>query len=247
MNSRPTDSRSGGRRSQPQWPASSAEETLATLAHEWRGGLHALVLNTEIMRIALQSSSEFPHAELLNRLAHQTRALRSMQQLMDQLLEARQPQPARETSHDVLDLRELVIDVLSCEEDSLHSAHCSCSLVAPAPVQGHWDPLQLRVAISNLVSNAIKYGAGQPVEISVGVREEHAYVRVTDHGSGVKPEDRDRIFERFERGVSNPSVSGYGLGLWLVRNIARAHGGDVALSSVPGHGAAFTLSLPGLR
>jgi signal transduction histidine kinase len=242
-----TTERSGDPSPQLQWPASSAEEILVTLAHEWRGRLHALVLNTELMRMALHSGSELPRVELLDRLAHQTRALRSMQQLMDQLLEARQPQPVRETSKDVLDLRALVIDVLSCEEDALRSAQCSCSLVAPAPVPGQWDASQLRVAISNLVSNAIKYGAGQPVEVSVGLREEHAYVCVADHGSGVKPEDRDRIFERFERAASNLSVSGYGLGLWLVRNIARAHGGDVALRSVPGHGAAFTLSLPCLR
>jgi signal transduction histidine kinase len=146
-----------------------------------------------------------------------------------------------------LDLRALVIEVLRSEEDALHSANCNCSLVAPAAVPGPWDALQLRVAIGNLVSNAIKYGAGRPVEIRVGLREEHGFVCVTDHGSGVRPEDRERIFERFERATSIPGVNGYGLGLWLVRNIARAHGGDVTLHSVVGQGATFTLNLPRRR
>jgi signal transduction histidine kinase len=229
---------------QPEWPATSPDEILTTLAHEWRGRLHALVLNTEIMRMAVRSMNELPRAQLLDRLDYQRRALRSMQQLMEQLLKAQQPQILREPSAGELDLRALVVDILHSDEDALTSARCSCSLVAPVPVSGSWDALQLRVAISNLVSNAIKYGAGRPVEISVGICDEHAFVCVSDQGNGVRPEDRERIFERFERAVSSASVTGYGLGLWLVRNIARAHGGDVVLRSVPGHGAAFTLRLP---
>jgi signal transduction histidine kinase len=221
------------------------EENLVTLAHELYGRLHVLAMNTDSMHEAARSvEAEAPRAWFLDRLDRQARTLRAMRQLMENLLEVRHAPRAHETSVQHVDLRTIVMDVLHSDGEALRAAHCNCSLVAPIPVLGRWDPLQLRLAIGNLVSNAVKYGAGRPVEISVGVRDESAFVCVADQGNGVLPEDRERIFERFERARTSPRSPGFGIGLWLVRNVARAHGGDVNLHSVPGQGAAFTLSLP---
>ncbi|MBV9949284.1 MAG: ATP-binding protein, partial [Myxococcales bacterium] len=67
---------------------------------------------------------------------------------------------------------------------------------------------------------------------------------VRDEGIGVAPEDRRRIFERFERSEARPDRPGFGVGLWVARQFAVAHGGDIALESVPGGGSTFTASLP---
>lgn len=228
------------------WPSESAEDRLCALAHELRGGLHILTLNTNLMldRTRTEDTAGVSSTWLADRLRRQADGLRSMLELIERLLD----QEVSEHSSEVrtlrlIDLRALVFEILQSDSESLQAARCMCSLQAPCAVSGYWDSLQLRVAISNLIGNAIKFGPGKPVEISVGCREDVAYVRVTDHGPGVSAEDKDRIFERFER--ASGGVRGAGLGLWLVRGIARAHGGEVTVSSAPGLGATFTFSLPG--
>ena len=98
--------------------------------------------------------------------------------------------------------------------------------------------------MTNLVSNAIKFGPGKPVEVTVTVEDEVGIVEVTDHGIGIKPEDQVRIFERFERAVSMRHFGGLGLGLWIVRQIVEALGGTISVESQPGDGSRFTVKLP---
>jgi signal transduction histidine kinase len=214
------------------------------VAHELRGRLNVLSLNSDGLLSAAQAiGTELSRAWLLERLERLDRALRSMRELMERLLEVQQLQ-LDTVPRPQVDLRTIVLEVLHSDSEALRSARCTCELVAPEAVTGDWDALQLRVAIGNLVGNALKFGAGRPIAINVGVRNARAFVRVADQGSGVQPEDCDRIFERFERASDGEHANGWGLGLWLVRNIARAHGGDVTVHSAPDEGAAFTLSLP---
>jgi len=99
--------------------------------------------------------------------------------------------------------------------------------------------------VVNLVSNALKYGAGKPIEISAGVVDGRARLVVRDHGIGIGATDQARIFERFERAVSL-DYGGIGLGLHITREIVRAHGGTIRVESELGEGAAFIVELPGL-
>ena len=121
-----------------------------------------------------------------------------------------------------------------------------------SPVRGRWDRSRVDQIITNLVSNAIKYGGGKPISITVaggdgdgdGGEGGGARVVVVDQGIGVAPSDHLRIFERFERAVTRSHYSGMGLGLWISRRIAEAMGGRVTLESELGRGARFTLWLP---
>jgi signal transduction histidine kinase len=97
--------------------------------------------------------------------------------------------------------------------------------------------------VVNLLSNALKYGAGKPIELVVGVDDGRAFLTVRDHGIGIRPIDQARIFERFERAVSL-DYGGLGLGLHITREIVRAHGGVIRVESELGAGAAFTVELP---
>jgi signal transduction histidine kinase len=112
------------------------------------------------------------------------------------------------------------------------------------------DPVGLRTAVSNLLDNAIKY-SGDRVEISVGLdtgdEDRLILLRVTDRGVGIPPEELKRIFKRFYRvpGRNSFKVKGTGLGLFIVRAIAKAHGGKAYASSEGvGHGTTITLALP---
>jgi signal transduction histidine kinase len=142
-----------------------------------------------------------------------------------------------------VDLAGLTAEAVDRWKDELARVGCDCTLEAPAPVVGHWDGLRLEQVIDNLLGNATKYGPGKPIHVSV--KQEGAVARLTvqDHGMGIAPEDQARIFERFERAVSE-NYGGFGLGLWISREVVKAHNGRFSVASAPGQGATFTVELP---
>jgi signal transduction histidine kinase len=111
-------------------------------------------------------------------------------------------------------------------------------------VVGSWDRLRVETVVTNLVSNALKFGGGKPVEVSLRRAGEVARLSVTDRGIGIAPEEQGRIFEKFECAVPRRHYGGFGLGLWIVRQLVVAHGGTVRVDSQEGHGSTFTVDLP---
>ena len=112
------------------------------------------------------------------------------------------------------------------------------------PLWGLWDRFRLEQVVGNLISNALKYGQGQPVEISVTKEDGWAVLAVRDRGIGIAPEDHTRIFERFERAVSNRHYGGLRLGLWIARQVVEASAGTISVESETGQGSCFTVRLP---
>jgi signal transduction histidine kinase len=124
------------------------------------------------------------------------------------------------------------------------AAHCTLTLHLDQPALGVLDATRLDQIVTNLIANALKYGAGAPVEISVESDEQVIRLTVRDHGIGISPADQHRIFLRFERAADERQYSGAGLGLWITSELVKALGGRITLHSVPGAGAAFTVVLP---
>jgi signal transduction histidine kinase len=104
--------------------------------------------------------------------------------------------------------------------------------------------LRLELVLTTLLSNAIKFGGGRPIDIRLKENDRVVHLSVKDQGMGIARDDQTRIFERFERAVPQKSVGGFGLGLWIVRQIATAMGGTIEVASEKGRGAEFTLTLP---
>jgi len=98
--------------------------------------------------------------------------------------------------------------------------------------------------LTNLLSNALKYGEGRPVRVAVEATPEVATLEVQDHGIGMSPEVMGRIFHPFERGVPAGHYGGLGLGLYITDQIVRAQGGRIKVRSTPAQGAIFTVELP---
>ena len=117
------------------------------------------------------------------------------------------------------------------------------SLCAQAAT-GPWDRERLEQVVINLLSNALRYGARTPIEVSVAAAADAAILTVADQGEGIAPELQTRIFDKFERGVSSRHYGGLGLGLYITRSIVEAHGGTIAVQSALGEGARFTVWLP---
>ena len=107
------------------------------------------------------------------------------------------------------------------------------------------DPERLRQVIGNLIDNAVKYSpAGEPVKVKVAPLPSVVTLSVSDRGPGIARDDQRLIFEKFGRAGGPGSKPGTGLGLYIARSIAEAHGGTLEVSSAPGRGATFTLKLP---
>ncbi len=117
-------------------------------------------------------------------------------------------------------------------------------LDARDPVVGEWDGARLTRAVAHLVENGVKFGRGHPVEVTVSAEGGDGCVQVRDHGPGVPGDERERIFGKFERAASPDNVGGLGLGLWMARLVAEAHGGTVVVEGGAGDGATFTLRVP---
>lgn len=109
------------------------------------------------------------------------------------------------------------------------------------------DRLSLEQIIDNLISNAVKYGAGTPILISAtaDIENNTGVISVRDEGPGIALADQTRIFERFERAVRpGEQATGFGVGLWIVRQLTEAMGGTITVYSQPGLGSAFTITMP---
>ncbi len=130
-----------------------------------------------------------------------------------------------------------------CAEDAVRVG-CELRLDVPDTVVGAWDRLRLDQVLQNLLSNALKYGHGQPVTVTVRADADSATVTVRDQGIGIASEDQARLFQKFERVASERNYSGFGLGLWIVKQILDAMGGTIQVESAPGRGATFSVVLP---
>ena len=109
---------------------------------------------------------------------------------------------------------------------------------------GNWDRSKVEQILTNLMTNALKYGQGKPIHLSIKRDGKNVILKVQDQGSGIAINDQKRIFERFERAISFDEVSGLGLGLYIANQIAIAHGGYIKVESVMDIGSTFTVSLP---
>jgi signal transduction histidine kinase len=143
------------------------------------------------------------------------------------------------------DLADLVRDVISRYEDAAAEAGSRIDLSISGPAVGCWDRSRLDQVVTNLVGNAVKYGQGAPITVSVSSGSSgHVRLTVRDGGPGIPLEHQERIFGQFERANDSENMPGMGLGLWLVRRIVTAHGGAINVDSLPGRGATFSVLLP---
>ena len=143
-----------------------------------------------------------------------------------------------------VDLSETAREVAARFEPDVVRVGATITVDAPPGVVGAWDGRRLDQVVTNLVSNAVKYGEGTPIYVSVARRGAEAVLVVTDRGKGIAPRDHRRIFQRFERGDHGVGYAGLGIGLWIAHEIVTALGGSIGVDSLPGRGATFTVALP---
>lgn len=219
---------------------------LATVSHELRTPLQALHVSLELLLTRIRNSADdVPQSWTLGRLELAKRSSARLTKLVSTMLDVSLIQSGRLDLHpEPLDFSELVGDVVTSARDDLTWAGCECTVSSTGVVAGKWDRVRLELVVRNLLSNAMKYGAGRPIRVQVEGYETSARLTVQDHGVGIAPEDQSRIFERFERARTTSHLAGFGLGLWIVKHVVEAMHGSISLTSRLGEGATFVITLP---
>lgn len=216
------------------------EEFIAVAAHELRTPLTPLKLQLE----GLARGDKSDPVRVSNKVASAMREADRLQTIVETILDVAEATPDVHLRRRTVELGALAEAVAARFEESLRAARCELRILAPEPVSGRWDAARLELVIGNLLDNAIKFGAGKPIELRVSRRGRWAVLSVSDHGIGMSPEATARVFERFERAAPVTSYGGLGLGLYVARTTVEAHGGDISVESRPGAGATFTVRLP---
>lgn len=219
------------------------DRQLSIATHELRTPISSIQLNLQLLERTARIKGTMAADAVLRLLEVPMRQLRRLAHMVDRLLDAAQVESDRLVLHrERVDLYALVHDVGRRLAEVARAADCRMVLEDCESVEGHWDRLRLEQVVSNLLTNAIKYGGGV-VEVSTrGGTQAHLYVR--DRGAGIAPQDRQRIFEPYERLGSAASEDGAGLGLYIVREIVHAHGGEISVDDAPGSGTTFSVTLP---
>ncbi|WP_171810940.1 hybrid sensor histidine kinase/response regulator [Corallococcus exiguus] len=218
------------------------DEFLSVVSHELKTPLAGFRLQLDLIERGLGPDA---HARLGERLLFTRRQVHRLATVVETLLDMSllSSGPVHLKVED-MDLAALVKEEVAQAREELCREGCEVTLRVGGPVRGRFDRARLEQVVQGLLSNALKYGPGKPVEVHVAQVGPSARLTVVDHGMGVRPEDRERIWQRFERAVSVRNFGGLGLGLWIARQVVEAHGGTVGLSETPGGGATFTVSLP---
>jgi signal transduction histidine kinase len=221
------------------------EEFISMASHELRTPLTTLKLRLQSMRRTVELDPGAPCAELERPIGVSCHQTERMSHLVDEMLSIARLHGGRLS----LELREVNLAVLAMRviDDHAEAIARSGSTVAlrvEETVVGRWDAFRLEQVCVNLLTNALKYGAGKPITISVVRNRTHAQLTVRDEGIGIAPEDLERIFAPFERTEAARNTGGLGLGLAIAQGIVKAHGGTIRVESAPREGTTFIAELP---
>ena len=221
------------------------DEFISTASHELKTPLTGLSLGIQRLsrsELRTHSKADPTVARALSSISRQTARLNV---LVNNLLDVSRISAGRiHLEIQDVDLVDVVRGVAARFDEELSRSRSTLTLSVHGPAVGRWDRLRLEQVLTNLLSNAVKYGSGRPIEVSVALQGGTAVLRVADQGIGIRTEDQQRIFERFERAVDDNASGGIGVGLWIVREIVAALAGAVHVESAPGRGTKFTVLLP---
>lgn len=229
-----------------QHAVSVRDEFISIASHELRTPLTPLHLQMKALQRAVSDLQGNPRREaLLDRLGTCTRQVDRMTRLVANLLDVTRLHAGRlEVEREPFELGELVGDLAGRFRDELTRSGRRLELQLEADVHGRWDRLKLDQVLTNLVSNAVRYGGQGPVSVTLRREGDEAVLVVADSGIGIAPDDVALVFDRYHKGTNSRAHGGLGLGLYITRRIVEAHGGTIGVESRLGEGSVFTVRLP---
>jgi PAS domain S-box-containing protein len=224
------------------------DEFISMASHDLRGPLTTIRLQAQSLVRNLRGKAAPGPEEVASKLESVGGQVDRMVHMMELLLDISRITAGRlELQREEVDLAALVSGCAARLTEDAEAAGCELRVEAPKKVVGSWDRMRIEQVVTNLLTNAIKFGPGAPVEVTVDGAGSIATLMVRDYGVGISSEHQAQIFDRFQRVHAQKNVNGFGIGLWIVRRILEAHGGHIVVDSRAGIGATFTVELPMAR
>lgn len=224
------------------------DEFLSIASHELKTPLTALLLQSQsIKRNILQGKPDIFTPEKMTKFSIMIdQQIQRLVRLVDDMLDISRIQSGKlAINKEKFDFREAIDQVNERLEVQIKSITGeSLRKEVYEMVAGSWDRQRIEQVITNLLTNALKYGHGQPITIGLLTKNNKLRFYVKDHGEGIKNENFERIFQRFERAVSPNEVSGLGLGLYIAKQIVESHRGRIWVESEYAKGSTFWIELP---
>jgi PAS domain S-box-containing protein len=226
------------------------DEFLAIASHELKTPLTSLKLQLQMFQRTLLrgGTGELGAEEIQHFLERNGRQLDRLTRLVDDMLDISRIRTGKLTlKKERCELRHILKDIIARHREQFLASGSGDPVVEElAEVEGLWDPLRIEQVLTNIITNAVRYGQGKPIHIAVKRYRNSVRISVKDHGPGIPKSDQSKIFERYERGILSREVSGLGLGLFITKQIVEAHEGRIWVESEFLHGATFFVDLPAL-
>jgi signal transduction histidine kinase len=223
------------------------DDFMSIVAHEVRTPLNGLILETQLrkMHLARDNAAAFTLEKMHAMVDRDERQIKSLIRLIEDMLDVSRIRTGKLSIRTTrFDLAQLVRNLLQNFAPQIDAAESTVSLVADQPVEGDWDEFRIEQVVSNLLTNALRYGAKGLIDVRVYAEDGQARVEVRDHGIGISEENQKRIFQQFERVSAKTAVAGLGLGLFISEQIVAAHGGSISVESKINEGSLFRVCLP---
>ena len=223
------------------------DDFMSIVSHEVRTPLNGLILETQLrkMHLARDNAAAFTMDKMQAMVERDERQIQSLIRLIEDMLDVSRIRTGKLSIRpNEFDLSRLVTTLVHTFASQISAAQSSINLRAEQPVVGQWDEFRIEQVVSNLLTNALRYGAKSPIDVSVYAEGKWAVVEVRDQGIGISEENQQRIFLQFERVTAKHAVAGLGLGLFISEQIVAAHHGEITVHSALGEGALFRVSLP---
>ena len=221
------------------------DDFLSIASHELKTPVAALSLSVGGLSRATRALEQDPGEQVRERVRRVERQLGRLDHLVDRLLDVSNLRGAGIELHPTdVDLVRVLRSLADEFAEEAARAKCPLTLTLAETLPAFLDAQRVEQIVANLLTNALKYGAGKPIVVGLSRSEGDARLWVEDLGIGIAEADRERIFGRFERAVSSKNYGGLGLGLWLSRSLAEAMGARLEVKSELGRGSTFTLVLP---
>ena len=223
------------------------DDFMSIVSHEVRTPLNGLILETQLrkLHLARNNATAFTMDKMQAMVDRDDRQILSLIRLIEDMLDVSRFRTGKLSIRPgQFDLTAVVANLLENFAPQVSAAQSSVNFNAEQSVVGHWDEFRIEQVISNLLTNALRYGGKKPIDVSVYVDGERAVVEVRDQGIGISEENQQRIFQQFERVSGSQVVAGLGLGLFISEQIVAAHGGQIQVDSALGEGAVFKVCLP---
>ncbi|MHB1198085.1 MAG: hybrid sensor histidine kinase/response regulator [Polaromonas sp.] len=223
------------------------DDFMSVAAHELLTPLNTLFLEAQLRKVELDrgNTAIFDAAYLQKMVDHDQRQIKSIMRLIDDMLDISRIRSNRLAIRPrQVELSALLARVVGNLAHQAAAAGVRITLQADQPVTGFWDEFRIEQVLINLLTNTLRHGNAQPVEVRLTALDDGARIDVRDQGPGIAAQDQQRIFEQFERAVEPGGPGGLGLGLYISRQLVQAHGGTLSVQSQPGDGSVFTVTLP---